>query len=146
MIALLDINILIALAWSEHLHHDAAHAWFARNRQRGWATCPTTQAGFLRVSSTPEAVKTIVTVAEAFQILEHNLRDKDHHFWPQNAAVTRMPAEMRTRLMGPRQVGDALLVQLALENGGVLATFDRRIPDLLPAKSPLRAAVEILPI
>jgi len=35
LIALPDINVLLALAWSNHPHHDAAHHWFARDSQRG---------------------------------------------------------------------------------------------------------------
>lgn len=37
--ALLDINVLLALAWPSHQHHAAAHGWFARESRHGWATC-----------------------------------------------------------------------------------------------------------
>jgi predicted nucleic acid-binding protein len=36
---LLDVNILIALAWDDHTSHQAAHRWFASNAQTGFATC-----------------------------------------------------------------------------------------------------------
>ena len=49
MIALPDVNVLIALAWPNHVHHDAARSWFAESRATGWATCPVTEAGFVRV-------------------------------------------------------------------------------------------------
>ena len=39
MIALPDVNTLIALAWPNHVHHDAARSWFVANRAAGWATC-----------------------------------------------------------------------------------------------------------
>ena len=146
MIALLDINVLIALAWPAHLHHDAAHAWFGQKHQQGWATCPTTQVGFIRVSTTPAAVKVIVGVAEAFQMLEKSMSSPHHHFWPQAKSLAHMNPTLKGRVMGPKQLGDAFLLQVALENGGVLATLDQRIPDLLPAKSPLRNSVEVLPI
>ena len=29
-----------------HVHHDAAHAWFGRNRSRRWATCALTENAF----------------------------------------------------------------------------------------------------
>jgi predicted nucleic acid-binding protein len=51
MISLLDVNVLIALAWPNHIHHRLASRWFDRNRKSGWATCPLTQSGFVRVSS-----------------------------------------------------------------------------------------------
>ena len=56
MIALPDINVLRALAWSNHPHHDAAHRWFARDAAAGWATCLFTQTGFLRLSLNPQIV------------------------------------------------------------------------------------------
>ena len=40
MTALLDVNVLIALAWPNHVHHVAARAWFEEHREEGWATCP----------------------------------------------------------------------------------------------------------
>ena len=40
MIQLLDLNLLIALAWPSHVHHPQAHAWFADRAPSGWATCP----------------------------------------------------------------------------------------------------------
>lgn len=44
-VALLDLNVLLALAWPTHEHHEPAHAWFARHKQRGlWATCSSTRS------------------------------------------------------------------------------------------------------
>ena len=37
MAALLDVNLLVALAWPNHVHHQAAHRWFARRARHGWA-------------------------------------------------------------------------------------------------------------
>ena len=42
MIALLDVNVLVALFDPMHSNHEAAHEWFAENRAAGWATCPLT--------------------------------------------------------------------------------------------------------
>lgn len=38
-IALLDTNVLLALAWPNHQHHAQAHAWFNLEAKNGWATC-----------------------------------------------------------------------------------------------------------
>jgi predicted nucleic acid-binding protein len=48
--ALLDINVLVALAWPNHVHHETALHWFEVNHTYGWATSPLTQSGFVRVS------------------------------------------------------------------------------------------------
>jgi uncharacterized protein len=37
-IALLDVNVLIALFDPSHPQHEPAHQWFGRNRKRGLAT------------------------------------------------------------------------------------------------------------
>ena len=50
---LLDANLLIALAWPEHEAHNRAGSWFARHSRSGWATCPFTQAAFVRILSNP---------------------------------------------------------------------------------------------
>jgi predicted nucleic acid-binding protein len=51
---LLDTNLLIALAWPQHVHHGEAHAWFGKVARGAWATCPITQLGFIRISSNPK--------------------------------------------------------------------------------------------
>jgi uncharacterized protein len=65
LIALLDVNVLLSLAWSNHLHHQAAHDWFARNASADWATCLFTQVGFLRLSLNPTIVGTKIDCAAA---------------------------------------------------------------------------------
>ena len=49
MIALFDVNVLVALFDAAHVHHAPAQAWLKRHRSRGWATCPITQNGCVRV-------------------------------------------------------------------------------------------------
>jgi len=56
-VSLLDVNVLLALAWPTHVHHAAAHRWFAENHAMGWATCPLTQLGFVRLGIQPAVVK-----------------------------------------------------------------------------------------
>ena len=51
--SLLDVNVLVALFDPDHVHHEAAHVWFAATRGAGWATCPLTENGVVRVLSNP---------------------------------------------------------------------------------------------
>jgi uncharacterized protein len=53
MRALLDIHVLIALHDRDHVHHARAAAWFEANVHPGWASCPLTQNGCLRIMSHP---------------------------------------------------------------------------------------------
>ena len=47
-IALLDVNVLLALAWPNHMHHADSKAWFDREAPHGWATCALTQLSLNR--------------------------------------------------------------------------------------------------
>ena len=79
---LLDSNVLIALAWPEHQFHDRVGRWFARHSRAGWATCPFTQAAFIRILSNPAFSANALTPVNALQVLESNLQLPSHHFWP----------------------------------------------------------------
>ncbi len=145
-IALLDVNLLLALAWPNHVHHDAAHKWFERQRSQKWATCSATQAGFLRLSAHPAVTKSAVSVGEALHVLEANTAAPEHVFWVQQRQFRELLPEIRTRLVGHQQVSDALLLDLAIQNRGVLATFDQAARSLLSSNSEHRASIEIVPL
>ena len=66
-VSLLDVNVLLALAWPTHVHHLAAHRWFAENHDAGWATCPLTQLGFVRLAMQP-AVEDLPIFAARFAL------------------------------------------------------------------------------
>ena len=53
MRALLDVNVLVALLDATHVHHRVASDWLARHLRSGWASCPMTQNGCLRILSLP---------------------------------------------------------------------------------------------
>jgi toxin-antitoxin system PIN domain toxin len=139
--ALLDVNVLIALAWPIHVHHQPARDWFRSHGRSDWATTPMTEAGFVRVSSNRKAISDAVTPAEAIVLLDRLCKVGKHEFWSDAARLVDAPFDL-TRLATSRQVTDAHLVAVAIQNGGHLATFDRGVPELLePAK---RTAVELL--
>ena len=124
MIVLLDINVLIALAWPNHVHHSAARSWFEERRQDGWATCPLTEAGFVRVSCNPSVVRHTVTPLEAISVLQRLSRLGSHTFWPQDQSIVHLPESIGIRLQGYRQVTDAVLLAAAMQRNGQLATLD----------------------
>lgn len=53
MRALLDVNFLIALLDSDHVRHAHAASWLRANGKLGWASCPITQNGCVRIMSLP---------------------------------------------------------------------------------------------
>ena len=130
---LLDVNLLIALSWPQHVHHAKAHEWFQATGRKAWATCPLVQIAFIRVSSNPKIIADAVTPREALDLLKKITALPGHQFWPDmlppvDAKVFTSPA-----FVGHRQVTDAYLLALAQYNKGKLATFDNGIAELIQA-------------
>ena len=131
-IYLLDVNILIALAWPQHVHHVQAHKWFERVGRQAWATCPLTQLGFVRISSNPKIIPDAVSSRAAATMLAKIVALPGHTFWADDLPVNGLAAMSGIAFTGHRQVTDAYLIELARHHGGVLATLDAGLAELLP--------------
>ena len=123
---LLDVNLLIALAWPNHVQHALAQRWFQQERTKGWGTCVVTQLAFVRLSSHP-AVPHHVSTPEATQKLLEIVSLPDHSFWPEIPGGFRHEffAQTRPNILTHGFVTDGYLATLAAFHGGKLATFDR---------------------
>jgi toxin-antitoxin system PIN domain toxin len=119
--ALLDVDVLLALAWPNHQHHGAAHRWFSAAPRRGWATCPLTELAFVRLSSNPAFTRDAVGPADALALLERVRRLPRHRSFAELPPVAGLAS---FGLLGHRQVNDAYLMLVARRHHGVLATFD----------------------
>ena len=127
MRALLDVNVLVALMDRDHIHHTAALTWWRSERSSGWASCPLTQNGFVRVSCQAEYPNR-QTVAQTIEQLRLQLGAPDHAFWPDDISIADDRLFDRKRILGPRQLTDVYLLGLAVKNGGRFVTFDRSVP------------------
>jgi toxin-antitoxin system PIN domain toxin len=127
-VALLDVNVLVALFDPDHVHHELAHDWFADHRSAGWATCPLTENGFLRVLSNPsygrDALRPDLLVAR----LRTFRASGNHVFWTDSVSLSDGRLFNLAMAPGARQVTDVYLLGLARRMRGCLATFDRAIP------------------
>jgi len=124
---LIDVNALVALAWDSHVHHAAARAWFAERGADGWATCPATEGGFVRVCSNPKVLPSFISVEAARGVLSA-LRDAGGHRFLVND-VSPVDRDFPT-IVGHRQVTDAQLLTLARRHGTRLVTFDAAVAAL----------------
>ena len=131
MISLPDVNVLIALAWPNHVHHTAAWEWFKAHQEEGWATCSLTEAGFVRVSCNPSVVRHTVTPLDAIAVLERLTKSGSHTFWPLDRSIVHLPASIGARLQGYRQITDAVLLAVAMQRNGQLATLDGGMEGLV---------------
>ena len=126
MRALLDVNVLIALLDAAHIHHQRASQWLEQSLHHGWASCPLTQNGCLRIMAQPaypqalplaavaqRLAQAAATPAHLFIADDYSLLDADSLHWPQ--------------LLGHRQVTDAYLLGLAVRHGCRFVSFDARV-------------------
>jgi toxin-antitoxin system PIN domain toxin len=128
---LLDANLLIALAWPQHVHHAKAHEWFAKLGRAAWATCPLTELAFIRISSNPKIIPEAVTPREALMMLMKIVGLPGHRFWSDEVTPTRAATFDSLALVGHRQVTDAYLLALAQHHKGKLATLDGGVVELI---------------
>lgn len=127
MRALLDVNVLIALMDAAHVHHQLARSWLEENIQNGWASCPITQNGCIRILSQPA-----YPGSEPAAVIAARLADAAdtpwHEFWPDNLSLLEQDCLDWKHVLGSRQITDAYLLAVAVHRGGRLVTLDRAVP------------------
>lgn len=141
MVALLDVNVLVALLVPEHEHHAMSLDWFAREGAKsGWATCAVTELGVIRVcAQLPGGEWPPETTADRLLMLTASSRE--YVWWTDVVSPAVLP---EVRAAGAaKHVTDRYLLGLARRNGGRLVTFDRALASaggddvicLLPARA-----------
>jgi uncharacterized protein len=123
----LDVNVLIALLDSDHASHDAAIAWFSTHAREGWASCPITQNGCIRIMSHP-GYPNRLPVQAVIEHLAEACRQDIHEFWPDEVSLLDSDILDSARIHGPRQLTDIYLLALAVQHEGRLVTFDAGMP------------------
>jgi toxin-antitoxin system PIN domain toxin len=127
-VALLDVNVLVALFDPEHVHHDLAHDWFADQRPNGWATCPLTENGFVRVLCNPNYPAGPFRPADVVERLRTFCESGQHRFLSDTLSFTDAAVFNPSLIRGFRQLTDVYLLAVAKRAKATLATFDRTIP------------------
>jgi uncharacterized protein len=125
--ALLDINLLIALLDLDHSHHRDARSWIEREAKFGWASCPITQNGCVRVMSQPSYPNPRPPESVVVR-LRSATETSYHEFWPDDVSVLDQSCVRADRVHGPKQLTDIYLLALAVQHDGRLVTFDSTVP------------------
>jgi len=129
--ALLDVNVIIAAIFADHVMHARARP-FVEALTR-FHTTPTTQGGFLRFATRPwknerkEEQPPRLTMAEAHAKLTAFTSASGHVFLPDAVPFTALSVRL---LQGHRQWTDAYLLHVAREHGLVLASLEGRMSNL----------------
>jgi toxin-antitoxin system PIN domain toxin len=127
MRALLDINVLIALHDRDHVHHVRAATWFETNIEHGWASCPLTQNGCLRIMSQP-AYSCPQPMAVLMAMLQQSTSSTVHKLWHDDVSILDAARFNQAHIHNHAQLTDLYLLGLAVKHKGRLVTFDQRIP------------------
>jgi len=120
----------MALAWPNHVHHQAAMVWFRRRGGQPWATTPFTETGFVRVSSNSSAIPEAVTPSEASALLERMGEVAGHQFLADDVSLVFGTYVGAERVATYRHVSDAHLLAVARRYDASLATLDRGLAAL----------------
>jgi len=123
MTYLLDVNALVALGFANHEFHDRLASW-VRVQQAPLATCSITELGFTRVLAQAPAYGLTIAHARTLLLRLKRANASRFTFITDDHDISHLPTWVKTS----KQTTDGHLVELARENGGVLATLDGRIP------------------
>jgi len=127
MKALFDVNVLIALFDPAHIHHHRAHSWLETHSKIGWATCPITQNGCVRILAQPKYPNSI-PLTDAIRRLSGAVSQPEHTFWYDDLSIVEIRHFNTNCIISSRQITDLYLLALAVQNKGRLVTFDKTIP------------------
>lgn len=128
-IQLPDVNVLVAMHDPDHLHHERAFDWFINEGSQGWATCPLTENGFLRVFTNTKYPNTLKGLAKTFPILDEMMAryGATHHFWEDRISLRDETLFRRTEIVGHKQITNVYLLGLCQSYNAVLVTLDTRV-------------------
>ncbi len=142
-VALLDVNLLIALFDDGHVHHHVAHDWFADEGESGWASCSMTENGMVRILSNPARVDDPVAIPSLIELLNRFCQHSRHHFWPEDISLRDPAIFDRSAFRGHQQVADIYLLGLAVKNRGRFVTLDQQVP-LVAVKGARREHLDVI--
>jgi len=129
-VALLDVSVLVASIDEGHVAYKKVHAWLRESGGKPWATCPLTEAGFVRIIANPIFHPEKTRLVDALALLANMTLRPGHRFWPVNIGFAEAVEPFQEKLVGHQQVADAYLLGLAIKNKGRLITLDSGIETL----------------
>ena len=142
MRALLDVNVLIALHDSDHVHHHHASAWLQAHIAHGWASCPLTQNGCLRIMAQPAYPQALPLAAVAARLAQATAHPA-HAFVADDYSLLDVQQLDWPRMLGHRQITDSYLLGLAVRHDCRFVTFDARVQPNVVAGAQARHLVSL---
>src|SRR5438309_2105536 len=114
-VALLDVNVLVALFDDGHVHHQIAHEWFDENGEHGWASSAITENAFVRILSNPTRVDDAVAISTLVSLLRTFCEHSRHQFWPEDISLRDDERFDVDAIRGHQRITDVYLLGLAVK-------------------------------
>lgn len=135
-----DVNVWIALAVPEHVHHGPARAWLEASADHTFAFCRITEMALLRLLTNAHVMSGApLTPAQAWNVRDAFLVNNRIEFAAEPAGFEREWRDLtESRKTGANFWTDAYLGGFASAAGYTLVTFDAGL------KQPKRARVLLL--
>lgn len=128
MTFLFDVNVLLALHDKDHQSHDVVHQFVGGQSKLRWATCAITEAGFVRIASSPAYPGIDLTPKDAATVLASTTASLGQHvYWDKVPSLLSADLFDLDVLQGHRQVTDTLLLGICQLHKGTLVTLDNKI-------------------
>jgi toxin-antitoxin system PIN domain toxin len=125
LIFLLDVNVLIALVDTNHVHHTKVADWFWTHHVEGWATCPITENAFIRILGHVNYPNGPQSVDAARSLLSALCAQAGHQFWADTISLRKL--DRYPKLPASKHLTDYYLLASSVEKRAQLVTLDQRI-------------------
>src|SRR5450631_3749257 len=119
--------MLLSLFDEDHTSHGKAVTWWETNPAGGWASCPLTQNGFVRIVS-GQGYERPYTSRQARETFDAWVSRSDHVFWTDDVSFLDRTVFNHDRILSPHQITDVYLLALAVKHGARFVTLDRGVP------------------
>lgn len=139
-----DVNTVLALLDPMHVHHEAAHQWYASQFPLRLILCPHVENGVIRVASQPKYPNCLGTSSRVRDVLQEFVQKVNAAFCKTDVSLLDNEVLLQAGTLTPSRVSDLYLLALAAANDARFATFDTRIPAAAVAGG--SAALEIIPV
>ena len=128
MRSLLDVNVLVSLFDERHVHNKIAHDWLSKNLKRGWASCPITENGLLRILSNPNYSRfNRYSVEDISSLLGGLSTGYKPYVLDGGISILEEAHFDCENVLEAKQLTDVYLLSLAAELKGRFVTFDSTI-------------------
>lgn len=117
--------MLIALVDRNHSQRAKALEWFLNRPDSGWATCPLTENGVIRIIAHDSYPDGPGDTGEVRELLIALCGQAGHQFWPDEISLRDL--NIVGAWPSPQQLTDVYLLALAVQRQGKLVTLDRGI-------------------